>query len=215
MRPLVEPRVEGVFPVNKKSTALSPAMGDVINARVDEIRAQACRAFNTIWDETAIRLFESVLDLTETSPGAPSREARRMELFGLLADFLPRDSIERILAAQIVAAHTMAMDRLRLASAPELTERQRNIAFDQAMRAQNMLARLAAQHDRRRARATPPMMPETVQKNGREYTIFVDKVESSPEVSREGAILQIVSVFKNNRELFEAVIKLVEQSEEP
>lgn len=139
-------------------------------------------------------------------------------IFGLLAEFLPRESIERLLAAQIIAAHTMAMDRLQLASEPELTERQRNVAFDRAMRAQNMLARLTGQYDRRRARAIPPMEPKTIYRNGRDYIIFVDWVAESPEVSEdetEYALRQIASIFRNHPEMLEAVIELTKQPDKP
>lgn len=160
-------------------------MQNALTEQLEDIRALACRAFNTVSDMTAISMFESVLDLTDDRPDASSRAVRRQELFGLLVDFRPRDGVERILAAQIVTAHTVAMDRLRRTNAPELSDRQRGVAFNQAMQALNMLARLTAQYDRHRAREIPPMKPDTVYQNGREYTIFVDGIAEPPEIAAE------------------------------
>ncbi len=172
----------------KKATYRSARRGSA-DAEPADIRAQACRAFNTVHEDTAVSLFERVLDLGDHVPSAADRESRRRELIGLLADFKPRDSTERILAANIVAAHTVAMDRLQLASAADRTEQQRNAAFDQAMRAQKGLTQLIAQYDRRRARAIPPMVSSLVTESGRDHIIFVDepqqKARITPQEARE------------------------------
>jgi hypothetical protein len=170
------------------------AMDDALAKQIDAIRELACCAFNTIHDLTAVGLFEQVLDVVGSGLDGADREVRRMELFGLLVEFVPRTSIERILAAQIVSTHTMAMDRLEKANVPDLSDSQRERAFKEAMRCLDMVARLTAQFHRQHASTSPPMRPETFSMGDREYTVFVDAAvppfnpsPSLADIAREAA----------------------------
>jgi hypothetical protein len=149
-------------------------MTDAFEAHAEGIRMLACQAFNTIHDLTAVNMFEQILDLTENSPDPLPRYIRRLHLHGLLVEFVPRDGIERILSAQIVSAHTVAMDRLARANATELTNPQRETALKEAMRSLDILVRLTAQFDRHRAQDRRAMRSETFTLKDREYTIMVD-----------------------------------------
>jgi hypothetical protein len=96
-----------------------------------------------------------------------------LEIFGLLVKPVPRDSIERILVAQIVTAHMIAMDRFQRANAPELSGSQHARALNEAMRILEIPARLTAQLDRHRAQPSKEFGSETFELMGRERSIFV------------------------------------------
>ena len=160
--------------MTEMNNAADEAMNDALAKQIEAIRELACSAFNTIHDLTAVGLFEQVLDVVGAGLDGADRAVRRMEMFGLLVEFIPRTSIERILAAQIVSTHTMAMDRLEKANAPDLSASQQERAFKEAMRCLDMVARLTAQYHRQRASTSPPMRPETFSRGGREYTVFVN-----------------------------------------
>lgn len=159
--------------MTEMNNAAVQAMNDALAKQINAIRELACCAFNTVHDLTAVGLFEQVLDVVGPLDGA-EREVRRMEMFGLLVEFVPRNSIERLLAAQIVSTHTMAMDRLEKANAPDSSTAQCDRAFKEAMRCLEMVARLTAQYDRQRARTAPPMRSQTFRRGDRDYTVFVD-----------------------------------------
>lgn len=159
-------------------------MGNALLGSVDTISRLACQAFNSVSELSAISLFEQILDLTEHGPDAMPREARRLELHGLLYEFAPRNSLERMLAAKIVAMHFVGHDRLCLANAPTLSAVQRDRAFKEAMKCFDMFSRLAGQFDRLRSRKPLPMRKETFKLAGREHTIMVD-AQIEPFVSQK------------------------------
>lgn len=84
---------------------------------------------------------------------AQSPEDRVFAALSALSEISPRDAMEGMLAAQMVAVHASALDCLRSAAAPGLTGRDRHLEFRDAARLLALYERqLKLRDDRRNPR---------------------------------------------------------------
>ena len=103
------------------------------------------------------------VDVTAGAADAPDREARHIPegadrlcaAVSAMCDIAPRDTIEGMLAAQMVAAHAAALGCLRRAAAPDTGDRTRDADLRHAARLLHVFERQMRVRDDRRNPALP------------------------------------------------------------